>query len=781
MTDLLEALSGASAPDRDSYRPEFFRLSNPADGVRLEELLKRETRVVVHDTLHAQLTELVRSLNPSQRFTKEELDAAAIAHLNGTPAAEYGVWAYYPWSFQLVHLLDEQEFALVRTDRNRNKITREEQAVLSTKKVGVIGLSVGQSVSLTMALERSFGEIRLADFDTLELSNLNRIRSGVHEMGVPKVINTAREIAELDPFLKVTCFEDGITTGNIDAFLSVGGKLDVLIEECDSVAIKIMARQKARAMRIPVVMDTSDRGMVDVERFDLEPDRPILHGLVEHLDLELALQAKTNEEKLPFVLPIAGMDTLSTRMKASMLEIENSVTTWPQLASSVVMGGAIGGHIMRRVVLGHEIPSGRWWMDPDDIIGVPELGVDRVSVGQAPTTLTAQHIKLNVEGMLTASRKHHRQPGGGRMQQFEAERLAEAGAHAPSGGNCQPWQFLYEDGSLFLFMDVDRARSALDPGLRYAYLGLGACLENMLLEAGRMGMKIRHTFIPLADVPQLIAVLDVQGRFMPDASGGTENVLARHIPLRCTNRKNSESLELTDSEERELMDVVHATIPEVAISIVRDGKTIDRIAALCGRAERIRFLNTTCHHDMFVREMRWRKEDVEGSRDGIDIATLELSLADRTGLRVASDPKAMSLLRQWGTGKAIEKMASKSIRASSALGVISLPDLGIDNAYQGGRAMQRFWLKASSLGLLAHPVGAPIFMGIHGLWDKDGILSAEEHKEAGAILDEFAGIIGAGAARPFFMLRLGRAGEPTARSLRLPISELFHSVSSSLA
>ncbi|HRF79656.1 MAG TPA: hypothetical protein PL070_06180, partial [Flavobacteriales bacterium] len=91
----------------------------------------------------------------------------------------YGVWVFYPWADRLVHLLDEPEFALVRTDRNRNKITREEQAELATKKVGVIGLSVGQSVSLTLALERSFGEIRLADFDTLELSNLNRIRSGV--------------------------------------------------------------------------------------------------------------------------------------------------------------------------------------------------------------------------------------------------------------------------------------------------------------------------------------------------------------------------------------------------------------------------------------------------------------------------------------------------------------------------------------------------------------------------------------------------------------------------
>ncbi len=31
-----------------------------------------------------------------------------------------------------------------------------------------------------MAMERSFGELRIADYDVLELTNLNRIRTGVH-------------------------------------------------------------------------------------------------------------------------------------------------------------------------------------------------------------------------------------------------------------------------------------------------------------------------------------------------------------------------------------------------------------------------------------------------------------------------------------------------------------------------------------------------------------------------------------------------------------------------
>ena len=86
------------------------------------------------------------------------------------------------------------------------KISPIEQDKLSTKKVGVIGLSVGQSISITMAMERTFGEIRIADFDELELTNLNRIRAGVHELGLPKVALVAREIAEIDPYLNVKCF-----------------------------------------------------------------------------------------------------------------------------------------------------------------------------------------------------------------------------------------------------------------------------------------------------------------------------------------------------------------------------------------------------------------------------------------------------------------------------------------------------------------------------------------------------------------------------------------------
>ena len=191
------------------YHPLIFSL--PKDEAALRSLLKKRPGIRICDCLPAQLRELLKSLNPREKFTDASLQDAVDKHLDNSNLTHYGCWVFYPWSNQLVHLLGAEEFGIVRTDRNRNKITREEQAKLAQQKVGVIGLSVGQSVSVTMALERAFGEIRLADFDTLDLSNLNRIRTGVHHLGMNKAVVTAREIAEIDPYLKVTCFTDGLT------------------------------------------------------------------------------------------------------------------------------------------------------------------------------------------------------------------------------------------------------------------------------------------------------------------------------------------------------------------------------------------------------------------------------------------------------------------------------------------------------------------------------------------------------------------------------------------
>lgn len=351
---------------RGIFMPLFFNLSFPSEKKSLENLISKNPQINICDDIRGQLEELISSRFPAgieSSVLSKKVDKQLLE--NGSDA--YGVWVYYPWVNKLVHILDENEFVELRTNRNLNKITKEEREVLASKSVGIIGLSVGQSIALTLTMERGCGELRLADFDQLELSNLNRIRTPIYNLGEFKVVATAREIAEIDPFIKVKVFKEGVTKENMSDFMLGGSKLDLLVDECDGLDIKIQAREFAKTHRIPVIMDTSDRGMIDVERFDLEPNRELLHGSVKGLDSS-KLSGLSNEEKIPIVLQILGFEQLSTRAKQSLAEVKKTISTWPQLATSVILGGAVGASVTRKIFLNQFTDSGRYYVDLDEII-----------------------------------------------------------------------------------------------------------------------------------------------------------------------------------------------------------------------------------------------------------------------------------------------------------------------------------------------------------------------------------------------------------------------------
>lgn len=363
------ALEQSKIVENQLFKPIFYNLTDKNDEENFIRLLNNSSAIVVFNEIQSQLEELIKLRHPKLKFTPEQLQQKIEEHLNGIELNKYGVWVHYPWLNKVVHLLDEDEFVEVRTNRNQYKITPEEENILATKTIGIIGLSVGKAIALTIAMERICGELIIADFDTIELSNLNRIQTGVQNFGIKKTVVVAREIAEIDPYLKVTCLHEGLTEENMNEFFFPDGKkLDVCIEVCDGLSTKIFARQKAKEFGIPVVMDTNDNGMIDIERFDIEPKRPIFHGLIEHLDVSTIKHAKTNEEKLPFIASIIGLNTISPRLKTSFAEVGKSITSWPQLASSVALGGAITCDVSRKILLNQLTISGRFFVNIDEII-----------------------------------------------------------------------------------------------------------------------------------------------------------------------------------------------------------------------------------------------------------------------------------------------------------------------------------------------------------------------------------------------------------------------------
>lgn len=762
----LEDLVRQRVRGTDEYRPRILRPHLPAD---LRELLTlmHDLHIDVHDTLLMQLGELVKLRHPKEKFSEAALVAAVSKELDGVAPAHYGVWVYYPWASRLVHLLDEPDFVAVRTSRNQYKITPAEQQMLATKRVGIIGLSVGQTIALALAMERSCGEIRLADFDILELSNLNRVRTSLASLALPKAVAVAREIAELDPFLPVDCFFDGITDATIDPFLTDGGALDLLIEVCDGLDAKLLARQRARAAGISVLMQTSDRGMVDVERFDREPRRPLLHGLIDDLDYT-ALTGLSNEEKVPHILAMLGIDTTSERLKASMLEVEQTISTWPQLAGAVMLGSAVVSDVARRILLDQFHDSGRFFVD------LQELIADR----HAPTSsvqLLQQRIPLSREAMTVAAEACALPPVpfGKELDSDAVPRLVEAATCAPSGGNTQPWQWLYYSGRLYLFCDPSRG-SFLDIASTASYVALGAAAENLILQAHADGLHVQF-HRPPTDNQHLVAVFTfgADARDVPSAEAHPCDGLAEAITVRATNRTLGPRRPLADAQLQRLQQIVQ-TVPGARLDLVTSSGQLDEVSAIVGATERIRLCNRASHRD-FVNEIRWTDGEARVTGDGIDLATIDLSATERAGLSVARSWPVVAAVKQWGGGTAFEQLARKSIDTASCVGLLTMPRWTRRAFFDGGRAMQRLWLSATLQGIAVQPVGTAIFLFARMLHAEGAGLDERGLAELQDLRKGFVDVFPVVSEQrgEILLFRLTAAAEPRTRALRRPVHDVL--------
>lgn len=361
----------------DKIRPGAF--SNACCQVKIISLEAEEgddflafcskNALTVLDTITHQLQELARitlvqgSKKEISDFIEKETQASNY-HL-----FSYGFWIYYPWKRTIVHLLPPKQFQLVRTNRNREKITSDEQLSLEKKRIGIIGLSVGHSVAITIAQEGVCGEIRIADFDKISLSNLNRLRTSLINLEQEKSIVTCREILEINPYMKVQIYENGINDETMESFFLENGRLDLIVEACDSLEIKMKTRIFAREQKIPVVMDTNDRGLIDIERFDHEHNRPLLHGFFPEIKPNALLNLSSTEKLELIYSLLGGRENLSVAMRNSIEQVGKNLISFPQLASEVHLGGALATHVARNILLGKKMLSGRYYVELSELIG----------------------------------------------------------------------------------------------------------------------------------------------------------------------------------------------------------------------------------------------------------------------------------------------------------------------------------------------------------------------------------------------------------------------------
>jgi len=135
-------------------------------------------------------------------------------------AREPGFWSHYPWLNLALRTLEPGALYELRTNRNRNLITAQEQAGLRQARVSIAGLSVGASILAALLRHGIGGTFSLADRDELATSNLNRTPGGLPAVGLPKCQLAAHAVWELDPFATCLLYPDGLDDDTAGAFVA---------------------------------------------------------------------------------------------------------------------------------------------------------------------------------------------------------------------------------------------------------------------------------------------------------------------------------------------------------------------------------------------------------------------------------------------------------------------------------------------------------------------------------------------------------------------------------
>ena len=169
--------------------------------------------------------------------------------------------------------------------RQMSLVTRSEQQRFKVAKITVIGCGGIGGETIEMLARMGIGELVLVDKDAFDLSNLNRqTLASIADLGLDKSSVAAEKVRLINPYVKVTTFNEHIDQTNIDKVI---GDSNIVIDALDNVLTRVIVSRKAKEKGIPYIHGA-------------------IHGTMGQITVFLPNSDKTYEEM--FNLPSVGKE-----------------------------------------------------------------------------------------------------------------------------------------------------------------------------------------------------------------------------------------------------------------------------------------------------------------------------------------------------------------------------------------------------------------------------------------------------------------------------------------
>lgn len=345
--------------------------------------------------------------------------------------------------------------------------------------------------------------------------------------------------------------------------------------------------------------------------------------------------------------------------------------------------------------------------------------------------------------------------------------ILEHARWAPSGDNTQPWRFEVIDGHHLVVHGFDtRDHCVYDLDGHPSQIAHGALLETLAIAASAHGLRTEITRRP--DKPDAQPDYDVA--LIPDGSI-TPDPLLPHVRQRSVQRRPMRTTPLTAAQKQALQDAVGN------LYTVRwfEGSQRWRLARLMFGNAKLRLTLPeaySVHRDIIEWNARFSEDKVPDQALGLDAMTLKLMRW------VMASWQRVDFFNTWLAGHLtprieMDLMPGLFCGAHFAILADKAPET-TDDYVAAGRAVQRFWLTAASLGLQLQPELTPLIFGRYvrnGLTFSrlpSAVVQAEKlYRRLSILLADEA------AERAAFLGRIGLGRVAASRSLRRPLTNLF--------
>jgi len=346
----------------------------------------------------------------------------------------------------------------------------------------------------------------------------------------------------------------------------------------------------------------------------------------------------------------------------------------------------------------------------------------------------------------------------------DVERILEAGNTAPSGENCQPWHFVVRGAIIEVHLLPERDTSAYNWGQRSSYLANGAAIENIVIAASAEDYRTEVSYFP-----NPVDALHIATIFLTKDPSCKLDALAAYTGTRISNRKTYKKDSLTSEERRALLAATENYYG--SMTLVEEREDIKRLGHVGSTNEEVMLANRSLHQ-FFFNHVSWTKEEDEKKKVGFYIKTLELPLPAEMMFKLFRHWSIMRILGTIGFNHIVGKQNGATNASAAAMGAFMIEGIEPIDFVKIGRAIERFWLTAASLGLSVQPLTGVLFFKLRITGREGEVFSAREKKLIMSAYERASQILKADGKHVAFMFRIGHDGIPSAHASRFPLNDV---------